>query len=65
MQGLNFSHADLIVDQCTGVLVHPLSQLASDAGVHQVSTRAAALSLQYQRLWILLYAESKEKYINF
>ena len=64
MQGPGFSHADLIVDQCTSVLVHPLAVLSTDAGVHRLSTRAVALSLQYQRLWIILYAESEAKYIT-
>ena len=58
-KGSGLSYADLIVDQVTGIIVHPLSVLSSDAGVHTVSTRTAALSLQYERLWILLFAESE------
>jgi hypothetical protein len=60
--GSSLSYADLIVDQTTGIIVHPLSLLSSDPGVHTVTTRAAALSLQYERLWILLYAESENSY---
>ena len=61
MQGPSFCHADLIVDHSTGVVVHPLTVLSGDSGLHLVSTRATALSLQYQRLWIVLYAEPEKK----
>ena len=64
LQGPGFSHGDLIVDQCTGALVHPLAVLSTDAGVRRLSTRTAALSMQYQRLWIILYAASEAKYIT-
>ena len=60
-KGSSFSYADLIVDQTTGIIVHRLSVLSSDAGVHIVSARAAALSLQYERLWILLHAEPESR----
>lgn len=61
-KGSGISYADLIVDQATGIVVYPLSFLSNNPGVHTVSTRAAALSLQYERLWILLYAEPESRY---
>lgn len=61
-KGSGISYADLIVDQATGVIVYPLSFLSNDPGVHSISTRVAALSLQYERLWILLYAGPESRY---
>lgn len=58
----SIAYADLIVDQCTGMVVQPLSLLSSDAGVHTLSSRAAALSLQYEKLWIILYVQSEDRY---
>ena len=60
-QGPAVSYADLIVDQCTGIIVQPLSLLSSDSGVHSLSTRVTALSLQYEKLWVLLHAEPENR----
>ena len=55
------SYADLIINESTGIIVYPMTVLSNDHGVHILSTRAAALSLQFERLWILLYAESETR----
>lgn len=60
-QGPTVSYADLVVDQSTGIIVQPLSLLSSDSGVHSLSTRVTALSLQYEKLWVLLHAEAENR----
>ena len=48
-------YADVILDEHCGILLHPLDQLTSPEGFKMVTTRVTTLSLQYERLWILLY----------
>ena len=52
-----FSYADLIIDQSVGVVLRPLCELSSDAGLKALISTTTALSFQFETCWVILYAE--------
>lgn len=57
------SYADLILDQSTGIVVRPLSLLSTDIGLKTLVNATNALSLQYERCWVVLYAQPEIRYL--
>ena len=55
------SYADLIVDQSSGIVLRPLSLLSNDVGLRTMVNLATALSLQYEKCWIILYAPADNR----
>ena len=55
------SYADLIVDQSSGIVLRPLSLLSSDVGLRTLVNLATALSLQYEKCWIILFAQADNR----
>lgn len=58
-------YADVILDERCGILLHPLDQLTSPEGFKMVTTRVTTLSLQYERLWILLYTSESGRLLEW
>ena len=59
IQPKSISYADLILDQSNGILVRPLSLLSCDVGLKTLVNTANALSLQYEKCWVVLYAQAE------
>ena len=56
------SYADLLVDPSTGLLLRPLSSLASEAGMRATINTLTALSFQLTTCWLLLYTEDSNRW---
>ena len=57
----NCSYADLILDQSVGVIIRPMSQLSTDAGLKSMMSITTALSFQFEACWILLYTLDRQQ----
>lgn len=55
------SWADICVSQGVGILLRPLTTLASATGGSGLIHAMTGLSLQYQTCWIILYQEDQNK----
>ena len=55
------SWADLCVSEGVGILLRPLSTLASEAGGRGLIRTVTGLSLQYHKCWVILYQEDQSR----
>ena len=55
------SYADLILDQSASIVMRPLSLLATDVGVKSLVNTTNALSMQYEKCWVILYAQTENR----
>ena len=57
-------YADIIYDERCGAIVVPLGLLATPNGFKSITNRIMSLSLQFVKLWILLYNSENGRYIR-
>lgn len=60
-QSRGVCYADLILDQSSGIVLRPLSLLGNDVGLKTLVSLTTALSLQYEKCWIMLYAQDEKR----
>ena len=60
-QSRGICYVDLILDQSSGIVLRPLSLLGSDVGLKTLVSLTTALSLQYEKCWIVLYAQDEKR----